>query len=390
MYKSKYLKINNKIKYAIFCCIYLLLYPLCSFYCNIRKIWIICERKDEAQDNGYVFFKFIRENHPEINIVYLIKRNSSDFDKVKSLGKTIEFGSLRHFFLMIGAPVKISSHLFGYSPWVQSSLYYRRNKTRHVHIFLQHGITKNLHEGLFSETCNSLKLFVCGAKPEYDSVYNDFHYRNDVPQYTGFPRYDLLNTFKCKNQILFMPTWRASLQSLNNAEFTKSSFYKNWAKLIDSKDLREFLFAKGIEGKFYLHSSFQKFSNCFKDNDVFKIIKHNESNVQELLKDSLLLVTDFSSVFFDFAYMKKPLVYFQFDETEYYKTHYQKGYFDYRKDGFGDVCVTYDSVLQSIKNIINNSFAVENKYLVRRNIFFTLDANHNCERVFERIKCLIK
>ena len=36
-------------------------------------------------------------------------------------------------------------------------------------------------------------------------------------------------------------------------------------------------------------------------------------DVQGLLKESALLITDLSSVFMDFAYMRKPMIYYQFD-----------------------------------------------------------------------------
>ncbi|MFR6589327.1 MAG: hypothetical protein ACLURV_03080 [Gallintestinimicrobium sp.] len=36
---------------------------------------------------------------------------------------------------------------------------------------------------------------------------------------------------------------------------------------------------------------------------------------------------------FDVAFLRKPVVYYQFDEEEFRKYHYQKGYFDFRRDG---------------------------------------------------------
>ena len=39
-----------------------------------KDLWIICEDANEARDNGYWMFKYIRENHPEQNCVYAIKK----------------------------------------------------------------------------------------------------------------------------------------------------------------------------------------------------------------------------------------------------------------------------------------------------------------------------
>lgn len=385
MVDKKYLEIKSKPKYFIFLCLYYFLYPICHIIYGRKKNWIVCERGDDAQDNGYVFYRYVRETHPEINAIYLIKKNSPDYHKVSSLGKIVEFGTLKHFLMMIGIPTKVSSHFLGYSPWIQSTLYYRRHKTRHKHIFLQHGIIKNIHEGFFSNVCKCLDMFVCGAKPEYDFIYNEFHYLNDVPQYTGLPRYDLLDDYKCINQILYMPTWRASLSGVDDNTFINSSFYKNWKELINNKKINDTCRNKGINIKFYLHHSLQPYSHLFKSNDLVKVISFGEEDVQKLLKESLLLITDFSSVYFDFAYMHKPIIYFQFDEDTFYDEHYTRGYFDYRRDGFGDVVTSIKDAVQSFNKISNNNFNMDNKYLLRTNRFFTLPKKHNCDRVFKRI-----
>lgn len=47
-------------------------------------------------------------------------------------------------------------------------------------------------------------------------------------------------------------------------------------------------------------------------------------DVQQLLKESLLLITDYSSVFFDMMYMNKPVIFYQFDENQYRKVIIKK------------------------------------------------------------------
>ena len=382
---NNYLRIKSKPKYFIFLCLYFFLYPICHVLYGRKNNWLICEKGNGAQDNGYFFFKYLRDNHPEVNVVYLIKKSSPDYKKVATIGKVVEFDSLKHFLMMIGCPVKISSHLFGYSPWIQSTLYYRRHKTRHKHIFLQHGVIKNLHEGLFSNVCKSLDLFVCGAMPEYEFIYDKFNYHNAVPQYTGLPRYDSLDNFVTKNQILYMPTWRANLATVDADSFVESTFFRAWNNLINCLPIEKLCREKRITIKFYLHSSLQKFSHLFKDNDVVKIVNFGDEDVQSLLKECLLLITDYSSVYFDFAYMKKPVIYYQFDEDTFYDEHYHKGYFDYRNDGFGDVCNTIEDVIKSTHQVFNNNFCLVNKYKERINRYFLLSKGDNCSRVYQII-----
>ncbi len=380
-----YIKIKSIPKYVIFLCLYFFLYPLCKLFFGRKSHWLICERGNEAQDNGFVFFKYLVENHPEIKPVYLLRKTSKDYEKVAKIGKVVEFGSIKHFMMAIGCPTKISSHLFGYAPWVQMTTYFRRNTTHDRHIFLQHGIIKNLHEGLFGDVCKSLDLFVCGAKPEYDFVLSNFHYRDGVPLYTGLARYDLLDNHTTKNQLLFMPTWRTKLAMVDTDCFLKSDFYKEWNKLVNNSLLLETCKNHNLNIKFYLHYSLQNYSKLFKGNDVVKVIGFGEEEVQDLLKDSKLLITDFSSVFFDFGYMNKPVVYFQFDEDTFYDEHYSKGYFDYRRDGFGDVTLNADDAVKSILGLINNNFKPRNDYLERMSSNFVYRDNKNCERIYNAI-----
>ena len=101
-----------------------------------------------------------------------------------------------------------------------------------------------------------------------------------------------------------------------------------------------------------------------------------------------MLVTDFSSVFFDVAYMKKPVIYYQFDKEEFRKRHLQKGYFSYEEDGFGDVFCSADDVINKIVEYRVNNFEMEEKYLKRVDKFFERRDRNNCKRIVDEINKL--
>lgn len=365
------------------------MFPIAKLMFGKRNNWLICERGNDAQDNAFVFFQYLVEKHPQIRCSYVIDKNSSDYKKVSTVGRTIQFKSFKHFLMTIGCQVKISSHLYGYSPWTHLTLYYRRHRTIDKHIFLQHGITKNYHSGLCRNNCRSLDLFVCGARPEYEYILKKFDFNNAVPQYTGLPRYDLLNNQDLKNQILIMPTWRSNLVDLSAAEFVNSKYYSFWKEVIGNTELITIARQNHMTIKFYLHNSFQKFTHLFDGNKDVEIIGYKDETVQALLKESKLLITDFSSVYFDFAYLNKPIIYYQFDEEDYYSNHYEKGYFDYRRDGFGDVCTDINSLIKSVKFVAGHGFAVEDKYVRRIQKFFEYRDSNNCKRVFDLILGMI-
>ena len=54
--------------------------------------------------------------------------------------------------------------------------------------------------------------------------------------------------------------------------------------------------------------------------------------VQDLMKSSQMMITDYSSVFFDMVYMKKPVIFYQFDEENYCLV----GHYTHKKYQLGD------------------------------------------------------
>ena len=117
--------------------------PALFYRCFNKNLWIVCEDAMEARDNGYWFFKYLREKHPEQSCVYAIKKKSVDYQKVAKLGRTVEYGSLAHWILYLASSKKISSQKAG-NP--NAAIFYFLEVYGLLHdkrIFLQHGITIN-------------------------------------------------------------------------------------------------------------------------------------------------------------------------------------------------------------------------------------------------------
>lgn len=370
------------IKYCYYC-----------IYCKIHKIhnedkWIISERGDDARDNGYAFYKYMVANHPEVDFKYVIKKGSQDERRIEKK-RLIYQGSKEHYILFITAGYLLSTHIMGYSP--EFRLFNKLDKLGLIHIngrriYLNHGIENQNVDGL---KCGKIKvdLFVCGAKPQYDHELKVLGHPDGVLQYTGMPRYDYLKN-NLKNQILFMPTWRTWLFYCKNPEeFKKSEYFINWNKLINDEKLRELLEKNNLELVFYPHYEIQPYLKAFEfnNNNRIKIASIEKYDVQTLLNESRILVSDYSSVIFDFAFLNKPVIYFQFDYDNFFKFHYGKGYYSYDKDGFGPVSQTVDQTINLIEQYLENNFAVEGKYANNKKRFFTLDENGNSERVYRKI-----
>lgn len=355
-----------------------------------KDLWIISERGIDARDNGYYLFKYITENYPEINIAYIITNTSPDRERVSKLGRLINHNSMEHYISLVLSKMKISTHIMGYTPYI--NFFVRADRIGLVNgkkVFLQHGITKDNLPYLYSDNVN-IDLFVCSAKPEYDYVTKLYGYREGVVQMLGMCRYDELYKIPSPSKkILVMPTWRQKLQCMDKHEFMKSEYYLTFDRLLSSPCLHAMLEKYDYELMFYPHIEMQKFIDCFTSRGRVKIKSFKDCTVQELLINSDVLITDFSSVLFDYAYMEKPMIFYQFDEAEFRKQHYSEGYFKYTDDAFGEVVYDEDSLLDELDKILAGGAAVEEKYQNRIDGFFTIRDTNNSERNFRAIEKLL-
>lgn len=357
-----------------------------------KDLWIVSERGIDARDNGYHFFKYLKENHPKINSVYIISKSSPDRKKVEHLGDLVEYGSFKHYLCFILAKVKVSTHIEGYSPDI---LFFHKFKKmfpdKSKKIFLQHGIIKD--DIAFCHADNTdIDMFVCSAIPEYEYVDKVFGYKQGILKLTGLCRYDnLKKNVKPTHKILFMPTWMSTLRTCSKNTFIQSEYFKKYNSFLNSKNLSRFLKENDYELIFYPHFEVHRFLDCFNtDDERIHIVDFKNNDIQDLLINSDILITDYSSVFFDYAYMRKPMVFFQYDEAEFRATHYKQGYFEYKRDSFGDIAKTEDEVIESLKHILDNGLTPDKIYLDRMNAFFKFNDTNNCKRNYEEICKLLE
>ena len=306
-------KFSSLFVYVYYAFYYAFALVLSIFARNFKKyknLWLISERKTDARDNAFFFFEYMVKNHPEVNCAYVIDKNSADFEKVKKLGKTVEPNTFSHMLAFAAAEVRISTHYMGYAPDTYCFAVMKKlGLILGKDVFLQHGIMANDAKELHYPNAKP-DLFICTAGDEYKFIKENFGHKDGVVKKIGLCRYDSIKN-NAKKQILIMPTWRYFLRNLSDAEFIKSDYYKNFYEILTDKNLNSALSKHGYEIILYLHYELQKFSHLFKtDLQNVKIADFENYGVRELLMESSLLVTDYSSVFFDFAYMRKPILYF--------------------------------------------------------------------------------
>ena len=206
------------------------------------------------------------------------------------------------------------------------------------------------------------------------------------------PRYDMLRN-DAQKQVVIIPTWRNSIKaafdnttrSVYYKEFKKTKYFKFFNSLINNERLLECLKNNGYSGLFCLHHIHAKQYVDFKENDVFKVNK-GFVDYQDVFSKSSLLVTDYSSVSTDFAYLRKPIVYAQFDfDTFFDGANYKQGYFNYKNDGFGPVACDLESTVDEIIKLVENDCKIDDKYLKRINEYFAFNDKNNSMRVYQEI-----
>ena len=369
----------------------ILLSPI--FRKKYEDVWLICEEPKEARDNGYHFFKYVNMMHPEKICFYAIKKKAVDYEKVKKIGRVVEYGSIKHWIIYFTCKYNISSQKGGKPNAAICAFMELLGIFKVKNVFLQHGIIINDCKWLYAE-CSRIYRFIVSTIPEKQFVKEKFGYSEKELLLTGMPRQDALHNIELKsNRILIMPTWRYwfNLNSQKHEDTDRnvkhSEYLNKWKELLLHPEIQKLIKIKGYEVIFYPHRNMQKYLDIFRNiGSEVKIASGEEYDIQELLKTSAIMITDYSSVFFDMVYMKKPVIFYQFDEEKYRKYQYSEGYFDYHNNPFGKTYATCEGVIRELKEQIERNYKPSKEYLHEHQRIFKYWDDKNSERIFEALK----
>lgn len=363
--------------------------------------WVLMDRDVQADDNAEHLYRYISHSQKHINAHFLLSRKSHDWRRLKREGfKLVPFGGTRHKLLMLNTEHLISSHIDAYV--VNGVEPEKFGKTsRHRTTFLQHGVTKDdLSDWLNTKDIDCL---VTCAPREYSSIADAgtrYKFSSREVVLTGFPRHDrLAEQDEPERIILVMPTWRLSLAGASrvgtskrdiNPDFASSEYFKEWNGLLSSEEFSALTRRHGYRVVFFPHANVQAYCHLFQLPNNVEVLTHASGSIQDVFRKAAVMITDYSSVAFEFAIMRRPVVYFQFDrEVIFDGAHsYAKGYFDYDTDAFGPVCEQRDGVLSAIDQILEHGAQSDAEYLARAEAFLPFRDGRNCERTFEAIAAL--
>ncbi|MBQ9229516.1 MAG: CDP-glycerol glycerophosphotransferase family protein [Eubacterium sp.] len=361
------------------------------------SIWLVSDRIDNAGDNGEVFFKYLCEHCPEgVRPIFMIGRVAKDEVKqrLESIGEVVyaEDKDYPYYFLCADKVISSGAGEFTINPFGNDRRFFV-DLFHFKYYYLQHGVAcADLSAWLNRNNKNIYMFFTAGERERRSIIDGNYLYTEKNVVLTGQARFDALYNDN-KKQVLILPTWRRSISQAYDEKtssvyfdgFKDTDYFKFYNGLINNERLLAAMRDKGYSGLFCLHPIFMKQSVDFEQNDVFRV---NEGYIDynKTFAESSVMVTDYSSVLFDFAYLRKPVVYTHFDKQEFFETQiYDEGYFSYENDGFGPVCYDMDSTVDAIIELVNHDCQNPEQYVKRVDDFFAFNDNNNAKRILEAI-----
>ena len=356
--------------------VYLLLYP---FY-RKKRIWLFMDRQENADDNAEHLYKYAVTQKDNIKKYFTVSDEFGDFTRLSNLPNVLEFYSIKQRLVYLFAEKIISSHPDEniLNPFMGKNVKSYSGLINSDKIFLQHGVTKDNVSSWLHKSDKNLKLITTVSDAERKSFLDPgYNYDENIIQTLGFPRFDNLKTNeKTKRQILIAPSWRTDLHNMTIKYIMDSNYFKTINSLINNKTLISIAEKYDYKIIFKPHPMVYGYVDLFETNEYVTI--DEKTTYQVLFKDSDLLITDYSSIAFDFSYMKKPIIYYQHDDDYNFK----EGYFKYKTMGFGDVITDENILIAKIEEYLKNDCKMEEIYTKRVNSFYKYNDRNNCKRVY--------
>ncbi|PRZ04939.1 CDP-glycerol glycerophosphotransferase (TagB/SpsB family) [Isoptericola sp. CG 20/1183] len=349
----------------------------------ILGIWLVGELPYKAQDNGYHLFRWIRQSHPRRRAYYVIDGDAPDLRRLEGLGNVVLRNSREHVRVAFLASRLVGTH---HAEYLLPS---RDPRTiagaRGVRVFLRHGIsgTKNMvaNYGRFAPGFSTDRFHVSSDR-EREVAIKEFGYRPAQVRVTGLPRFDqlLAPSDRPPSGILVIPTWREWL--VHRDSFETSAYRDQWQAFLSHPQLAE-LMRGGLRVTFILHPNMRHFADMFHAPGV-QILKQGEVDVQTLLRDHAALITDYSSVAFDFALQRRPVAYFQFDQEKFFGPH--GTHLDLEQELPGPIVNDVDTLVDEVRHTAGTGFAVRSEYADRAARLVRYHDRRNCERVAASVR----
>lgn len=363
-----------------------------------KKIWLYFDKIYKGGDSSEYLYKYaVAQKDPKIKHYYLVDKNSTDYQRLKDEGyEPLVRKSIKHRLVFMMADMMVISNSTSYAFnnfGIINSSYVRDLIDSHA-CCVQHGMSVQKIAIAQNRLRDNTRLYFCASQYEIKNlskpVYDYVGY--DALKLTGVPRYDGL-VDRSDKQIMISPTWRmqaaVKVQTSEgeargyNPLFKQTDYYRVYNALINNPRLLEAAREYGYKIKYVLHPIVSVQAKDFDKNDVVEIIPAiGDMSYEDMFCESSLMVTDFSGIQFDFAYMRKPVLYLHHDDIP---QHYEEGTFFYDTMAFGEIAHNNDELIDYLIDYMKHDCVMKDEYVRRVDDFFYFNDHNNCERIYKEM-----
>ncbi len=390
LYKAK--NKSNMLKCITLRIIYWIMYP----FMNKKRIWIYFDKIYKAGDNAEYLYNYAIKQNDGILHYYVINKGSLDYKRLKKDKKRILiFGSTKLKLYSLYAEAILATHknVISFLGFPKFSRKFFKDLFNPNIVCIQHGLTMQAIAQHQNKWEDNTKLYMCASKYEIENLKKDIYgYDSNSLKLVGLARFDgLVNNDK--RQIFIAPTWRKNAANTSTRmgntreyieEFKNTKYFEIFNNIITDKKLIDEAKKFNYRIIFLLHPVITAQEMDFDHNGYVQVLTVNSGiSYEQLLTESSLMVTDYSGIQYDFAYMRKVLIYFHPDELP---AQYQDGGIDYETMGFGPICKTEQELIELLCKYMANNCKTEKKYIKRADDFFSFNDHNNCKRIYNEIK----
>ncbi len=365
-----------------------------------ERIWLYSDLPGVACDNAY--YQFLNDIGKEDGIqrFYVVSDAKDPVSQpvvAVSPASVVKRGSSKHIELFFNAEKILTSFIEEdvYWPIDADSRKRFRGMFNAEIVYLQHGVLHARLPWYYSKYKTMIDKIVVSSSYEKNTLTERYDYleKDIIPcGMSRLDRYDGMLTEKnsesteksgdresAGKRVIFAPSWRSYLIITPSEggdrepcaeKLTRSRYFEGIKEFLQSEKLLGLLRQNNIRLDYKLHPEFEKTYGT----NMIVTDKGVISEVNGIVDFSVYdaIITDFSSLLYDFVYQNKPVIYYvtDYDEFRCGMNHYRELEVPV-EDGMGELALSVDEAVSSLKKVIDNDFEVLTDYREKyRNFFF--------------------
>ncbi len=338
-----------------------------------KKIWLFGSWfGDKYSDSPKYLFEYINSKKTFIKAIWITKNHKVYYD-LKEKGYTVYM-----YNSFLGVYYSMRANIcFVTQSYVDINNYLRPPK-----IFnLWHG---NPLKKIGNDVSKSKKKYlkdyylIASSELEKENLFTAFNVYKENVFITGLPRNEVFKKTNNKlKKIIYMPTHR---------EESKENVISILSEDIDK--LNDFLKKHGIILYLKLHyydlKKFDEFNINFSNIKKYDL----DDDIYQTINEFDMLITDYSSIYFDFLLSEKPIIFFPYDFNNYLEKD-RELYYNYNEVTPGPKCYNWNEIIKEIETFLGNEFYYRNELLNIKHKFHLYGDGNYSNRVYKEVKKIL-